>query len=67
MINIVVNTKDTTIDIENQSYPIPTNPDTMFRMVVIIEEIIKKVLYSGEAICLEVKSYDGTFEEVDRW
>lgn len=67
MINIVVYSH-TFVDIEDKSFKIESKSD----MTIFIYELMQKVKYSGERICLETAEIDSikgksNFTEIDRW
>lgn len=67
MINIVV-WSHTNLDIENKSYSITNQGD----MVIFLKDLMDKVYYSGERVCLESARIDkeqgkAFFTEIERW
>lgn len=63
MINIIVAERENHVEIEGKVFPIG-NRESIVKM---IQEVLDKAHYGGEAICLEERNFEGYYKEVKRW
>lgn len=66
MINIIINYPERQLEIESTVYKFNGCLDT-FMFEKFLQDLLNKVYYGGEKICLEIKNQEGFYKEIDRW